>query len=116
MQTPKELMKSRYQAFVSRDWSYLVDTSVDQQLDELQDSPPIEWLKLDVINAFKNKVEFKAYYRINGQVELLHETSTFIEVDNKWKYQNGELFNTQISKNEPCPCGSTKKFKRCCST
>ncbi|MBU6376247.1 MAG: SEC-C domain-containing protein, partial [Bdellovibrionales bacterium] len=22
--------------------------------------------------------------------------------------------NTQVGRNEPCPCGSTKKYKRCC--
>lgn len=114
MQTPKELMQSRYEAFASRDWSYLVRTSTHQTLEELQDSPPIEWLKLEVINAFKNIVEFKAYYKMNEKIELLHEKSTFIEVDGDWKYHSGELLNTQISKNESCPCGSGKKFKRCC--
>jgi SEC-C motif-containing protein len=77
--------------------------------------PELEWLKLDVLNAYENIVEFKAYYKENGKIAVLHEKSFFIEENGVWKYKDGELFNAKVERNEPCPCGSGKKFKKCCS-
>ena len=112
--TPKELMISRYNAFVNEDWEYIAKTSISQTLEELQNSPAISWLKLEIIHAYDNIVEFKAYYKLNNTIELLHEKSTFVLIDNEWKYQDGILYDTQITKNGLCFCGSNKKYKRCC--
>jgi len=36
-------------------------------------------------------------------------------VDNDEKKENyKKTFDKKISRNEPCPCGSGKKYKRCC--
>lgn len=113
--TPKDLMISRYDAFVREDWKYIAQTSIHQTEKELQHSPPMQWLKLEVINDYDNFVEFKAYYKINNTLEVLHEKSTFIQVNSEWKYQDGKLFTSKILRNEPCPCGSSKKFKKCCA-
>ena len=112
--SPKELMISRYEAFVKKDWAYLVKTSTNQTLQELNHPTSIEWLKLDVINAIDNIVEFKAYYKEFGEIGVLHEVSQFLEVDGEWKYSQGELKNSKVERNELCPCGSGKKFKKCC--
>ena len=40
--------------------------------------------------------------------------SSFIKEDGTWKYLDGELYNSKIERNESCPCGSGKKFKKCC--
>ena len=113
--TPKELMKSRYDAFVRQDWNYLVETSTNQTLEELSGASDIKWLKLDIINSYDNIVEFKAYYKENNKTDVLHEKSTFIQEDGMWKYKDGELYNSKIERNELCPCGSGKKFKKCCA-
>lgn len=113
--TPKELMRSRYEAFVREDWNYLVETSMHQTLQELSTPQNILWLKLDILDAYENIVEFKAYYKESNSIHLLHEKSTFVEVDGAWKYKDGELFNSKIERNESCPCGSGKKFKKCCA-
>jgi len=116
MQTlsPKELMKSRYDAFVRKDSEYLNNTTT-QTISSYQDTfDNVEWLKLDVIEAYENIVEFKAYYRENNQVDVLHEKSTFVLVNGDYMYDSGELFNSKIERNESCPCGSEKKFKKCC--
>ncbi|WP_372998632.1 YchJ family protein [Sulfurimonas sp.] len=110
----EELMRSRYEAFVKKDWNYLTETSVHQTVEELSHPTSIEWLKLDVLNADEDTVEFKAYYRENNQVNVLHEKSNFVMLDGAWKYLDGELFNSKVERNESCPCGSGKKFKKCC--
>jgi len=113
---PKELMISRYEAFVKKDWQYLVDTSLHQTLQELSQPTNIEWLQLKVLDAHDDIVEFKAYYKESGEIGVLHEKSKFSLIDGVWKYKDGELFNSKIERNEPCPCGSGKKFKKCCFT
>jgi SEC-C motif-containing protein len=112
--TPKELMISRYEAFKNEDWHYIANTSIDQTFDELSTSPKIEWLKLDVLDAYENIVEFKAYYRYDEKIEVLHEISTFVQLDGIWKYKDGKLLSSSVERNESCPCGSGKKYKKCC--
>ena len=107
-------MRSRYEAFVKEDWNYIAQTSVNQSLEDLSKSPPMQWIQLEVLRAYGNIVEFKAYYKQNGTIEVLHEKSRFIQVNDVWKYQDGELYPTKILSNESCPCGSGKKFKKCC--
>ncbi len=114
MLTPKELMISRYKAFIDEDWEYIAKTSTCQNMQELQNSPKMEWIKLEVLNSYDNFVEFKAYYKDGNSISVLHEKSSFIMVNSIWKYDSGILFNSQIQRNKPCPCGSGKKFKRCC--
>ena len=112
--TPEELMRSRYEAFVDEDWEYIASTSLYQTVEELKGTPSTNWLKLDVLNAYDNIVEFKAYYKTNDKIEVLHEKSVFVQDGEIWKYKDGELFNSKIERNESCPCGSGKKFKKCC--
>ena len=113
--TPKKLMISRYEAFVKEDWKYIVETSINQTIEDFNNYNSTEWLKLDIIDAYEDVVEFKAYYRHNAKIHILHEKSNFVKVDGLWKYLDGELFNSKVQRNEACPCGSEKKFKRCCA-
>jgi SEC-C motif-containing protein len=108
-------MRSRYEAFVKEDWDFIVETSINQKREEFNGVSSTEWLKLDVLDAYDDIVEFKAYYRESGNIYVLHEKSTFTMVDGVWKYLDGELFNSKIERNESCPCGSGKKFKKCCA-
>lgn len=118
--TPKELMRSRYSAYVLGDGAYLVATTVEENRYEddiklIQEfSSSVVWLKLDIISEIENIVEFKAYYRDADGVKVQHERSSFIFKDEMWLYRDGELFNSKIERNEPCPCGSGKKYKKCC--
>jgi SEC-C motif-containing protein len=68
-----------------------------------------------VLNANDSTVEFKAYYRDGEGIKILHEKSKFITEDDIWKYKDGELYNSKVQRNESCPCGSGKKFKKCCA-
>ncbi len=112
--TPRELMKSRYEAFVKEDWEYLAKTSLHQSIQDLSIMEPIEWLSLEILNSHDDIVEFKAYYKEEQNIKVLHEKSSFVKVDGEWKYKDGELFNSKVERNHSCPCGSGKKFKKCC--
>jgi len=117
--TPEELMRSRYSAYVQGDGNYLVKSATssykDEDIKEIEDfSKSVKWLKLDVLFSEGDVVEFKAYYKDTNGLNILHEKSKFVKENNIWKYKDGELYNTKIQRNEPCPCGSGKKFKKCC--
>jgi SEC-C motif-containing protein len=113
--TPEDLMRSRYDAFVRMDGEYLAKTTTQDISSDMSAYSNIDWLKLDVIDAVDDEVEFKAYYRQNNKIYLLHERSKFVKKDGEWLYDKGELFNTKIERNEPCPCGSGRKYKKCCA-
>lgn len=119
--TPEELMRSRYSAYVLGNGPYLVDSSVkeNQVKDDIalieEFSNSVDWLKLDVLNVQGDTVEFKAYYKDDEAIHVLHEKSNFVIEDGVWKYKDGELYASKVERNEPCPCGSGKKFKKCCA-
>lgn len=113
--SPEILMRSRYDAFIRKDSDYLNSTQTTQVLSYQDTFENVKWLKLDVINAYENIVEFKAYFLKDKIVDVLHEKSTFVLVDDSYLYDSGELFNTSVQRNESCPCGSGKKFKKCCN-
>nr|WP_173069090.1 YchJ family metal-binding protein [Sulfurimicrobium lacus] len=117
------LMRSRYSAFVRHDWDYLKHTQTGQ--DESPATTDIEWLGLEILgikaggeNDAEGAVEFVAHYTHQGRPASLHEISRFHKHDGKWLYVGGEFppaaHQTKIGRNEPCPCGSGKKFKKCC--
>lgn len=117
----EELMRSRYSAYVKGDGAYLVFSSAKESQYE-EDIPlieefanSVEWLGLEMLHVTHDSVEFKAYYKTKDGIELLHEKSGFVQEDGVWKYKEGKLFNTTIKRNDPCPCGSGKKYKKCCA-
>ena len=65
-------------------------------------------------------VEFEARLLVDGRVEAMHENSNFVRQQGRWLYTDGETLAPSLApwkpgRNEPCPCGSGKKFKRCCA-
>lgn len=120
--TPEELMRSRYSAFVLNEPNYLFNTSsvnLQNQLsvEELRQSCLENcFVKLEIVDADSEFVEFKAFYIDNNKLGALHEQSKFKIEDNVWKYDTGKLIEeptVAINRNSPCPCNSGKKFKKC---
>lgn len=124
-QHAEQLMRSRYSAYVTGAGAYLVATTVPhKQVPEDAElirahAEQTTWLKLEVLSSSEvgsnAEVVFKAYYRDgDGSVRVHHEKSTFRKIDGRWYYDEGTLYETAIGRNESCPCGSGKKFKKCC--
>ena len=122
-QTPEILMRSRYTAFVIENADYLLHTW-DQATrpDELVFSEKIRWLNMNVINSALSAdgeegwVEFEVSMVTQNDLVKMQEKSYFIKKQNLWLYHDGNLQTKsyKISLNGQCPCGSGKKFKRCC--
>jgi SEC-C motif domain protein len=125
-------MRSRFAAYALNNMVYIQhtwDSSTRPKEEKLNfGSEHIDWQKLDVINVKKgtvsdNKgmVEFKATYLKDGIEHVLHEVSRFAKTKNRWFYVDGVIKTagqvvkqSNEGKNAPCPCGSGRKFKRCC--
>lgn len=118
-------MRSRYSAYVLGKLGYLQASwhadfcPADLALDER-----IRWLGLTIISTgqqgHRATVEFEARLLADGRVDAIHENSNFVMSNDRWLYTDGELLEPSFTpwkpaRNESCPCGSGKKFKRCCA-
>jgi SEC-C motif-containing protein len=68
------------------------------------------------------EVEYVARFRYKGQNRIHHERSRFGR-DNQgaWQVTGGQTNPkpeprrvVKVGRNDPCPCGSGKKYKKCC--
>ena len=125
--TAELLMRSRYTAYVLGNEEYILKTwhrSQRPSSSGLQLS--VEWRGLKVLQASAEKgdeafVEFIAIFSDAGNTAQMHERSRFIREKGVWFYVDGEQLETNTQhnlkrpgRNEPCYCGSGKKFKKCC--
>ena len=97
--TAEALMRSRYSAFVVQDVDYLYETThfskrkSNSKNAYLKSAKNTKWLKLEIIDAVFDRVEFKAYYlNRKFKTEILHERSNFKLEDGKWYYVDGEFY------------------------
>ena len=128
--TAESLMRSRYTAYVVRDVDYLLKTWHPSTRPSVIDPATIpEWYGLHIVhteagseNDDQGVVEFKATALSQGKMWRLHEVSRFVNEEGQWFYVNGDIKGDsppvkkppKVGRNEPCPCGSGKKFKKCC--
>jgi SEC-C motif-containing protein len=128
--TAEELMRSRYTAYVINDLDYIVETTLPKYKDSVDMQATKDWaenskwLGLDVHNVKKGDVndsegfiDFTAIYEYDGKVLEHREISYFKKENNKWYFSPEEkrpLRVEKVGRNEPCPCGSGKKYKKCC--
>ncbi|MCL2442809.1 MAG: YchJ family protein [Treponema sp.] len=133
--TAEALMRSRYSAYVKHEIDYIINTCVnrgDKDIDYKSTrewSEKSKWLGLKIISAEKGgltdtegTVEFEATYEKDGLKDVHHEIGKFKKEKDEWLYVEGHISQRTITRsspktgrNEPCPCGSGKKFKHCCS-
>ncbi|PIB34455.1 hypothetical protein BFP72_03000 [Reichenbachiella sp. 5M10] len=133
--TALALMRSRYTAYAVGQANYLYQTThaskrAQQTVDELaQWSTDNTWTKLEIIAVEHGRihdshgiVEFKAYFAdAKGLEQVLHERSSFLQEEDGWYYVDGVFdpeaidLTKKVSRNDPCPCGSGKKYKKCCA-
>lgn len=116
------LMRSRYSAYCLGDVKYLQATThdhtwSDEELKYIQDwADNSHWQHLEIVHHSEERVEFKAYYIFENVQHIHHEKSTFVKINEGYKYLDGEIYPDKVSfgNNEKCICGSGLKYKRCC--
>ncbi|MEA3467773.1 MAG: YchJ family metal-binding protein [Thermodesulfobacteriota bacterium] len=124
-ETAEQLMRSRYTAFTLADNTYLLDSwSSETRPEEMKaEEDSIQWLGLDVEeheqggkDDEEGSVTFTASFLSSGHLCHLHEISRFVKFEGLWYYLDGkaESKTQKVGRNEACPCGSGKKYKKCC--
>jgi SEC-C motif-containing protein len=97
--TAEQLMRSRYSAFVLLDAGYLLRTwHPDTAPDDVEPDPGIVWRRLDIVSTSRGgpldsqgTVEFKAYFRQDGERGIHHEVSRFVRQNRRWYYLDGDV-------------------------
>lgn len=123
-------MRSRYTAYTRADVPYLMSTAlpgptwIDDPVRTKAWAESIEWKRLEILHTEKGSpadtdgvVEFKAWYKDKGKLQCLHERSVFNQVNGKWMYASWTIpsySKAPVGRNDDCPCGSGKKYKKCC--
>ena len=67
-------------------------------------------------------MDFSAYGTEDGIEKVLHEKAEFLRHNGTWLYTREARIGPapykaaapKVGRNEPCPCGSGKKYKQCC--
>jgi SEC-C motif-containing protein len=134
--TAEALMRSRYSAYALKNADYILDSHDPQRRGELEPDATrqwaerTQWLGLAVLGTKaggehddRGEVEFVARFRDERGVEHRHhERSTFVRREGRWYFHDGEVQPQapikrdapKVGRNDPCPCGSGKKYKKCC--
>lgn len=124
----EQLMRSRYSAYVLGLIDYLVSTTLPAQQGELdreaiaQWSRSSHWLGLEVEahrpqsgHPPRAQVVFTARWQDDGGIHSHRECSDFVQCAGRWFFIDPSVA-LRSGRNDPCPCGSGLKFKKCCQT
>lgn len=133
--TAEEVMRARYSAYVVGEIEYIIESTYPDKRSECDEKSIREWSENSEWHGFEvlsteggqvgdseGKVEFTARFTEDRINKTLHETGTFKKSDGVWYYVDGVMHASKpfvraaekISRNAPCPCGSGKKYKKCC--
>ena len=127
--TAEKLMRSRYSAYTLQNDKYLLETWHPKTRPNTKpsDDDNTTWTNLEILrtegglkNDAEGVVEFIATCDVKGNTSHIHETSNFLYEDDRWYYVDAQIQQPvrreipKIGRNDPCHCGSNKKFKKCC--
>lgn len=134
-ETAEALMRARYSAFATQRAEFLHESLHPEHRDDHDVAATrrwaenSQWLGLEIVaveaggpDDGEGTVEFIATFKERGLVRPYHELSNFRKLDGNWYYVDGDLMKPKtetrsqpkVGRNDPCPCGSGKKYKKCC--
>lgn len=133
------LVRSRFSAFCLERYDYLVETTHPDFREDMtaesirENTEGVHWLRLDIREKGQaaasdpdavpfETVTFAALYERDGVPFQLGETSYFTREGDRLYYVEGMAHRPlgyrrtapKVGRNDPCPCGSGKKHKKCC--
>lgn len=133
--TAEALMRSRYSAYVVGAIDYLGDTlhreyRADWDRDATErwasqstwDGLEIRDIEAGAAGDAEGYVEFVARFTDGGEAKVHIERSRFLREGDRWYYADGVTPKPatqrnsapKVGRNDPCLCGSGKKYKKCC--
>lgn len=133
--TAEALMRSRYSAYTQAEIDYIYATTHASQQSKFNRQESLAWARkadwqsLEIVRTEEGGVEdesgvveFIARYREKGKSVVHHEIAEFAKEEGRWYFVDGHApkpvqvvrQGPKVGRNDPCLCGSGKKFKKCC--
>jgi SEC-C motif-containing protein len=131
--TAEQLMRARYSAYVFAKMDFIFESTHPDQRQGYDHAGTKEWAEtaewqgLEIISTnggetgdSTGEVEFIARFTEKGVSREHHEAGQFKRQDGSWYFTEGKMVRqkplavTRIGRNDPCPCGSGLKYKKCC--
>lgn len=130
--SPEQLMRARYAAYVKGRIDFLRESlAPDARADFDEDSArawsqKATWRGLEIASSSaegdKGTVTFVARYDVEGKTHEHHEVAEFRKEKGAWFFVDGKApyqapvvrAAPKVGRNDPCPCGSGRKYKQCC--
>ena len=133
-ETAEQLMRARYTAYTQIEMGFIEKTHDPKSKQDIDMQGSREWaestkwdgleiveVKQGGVNDDVGTVEFKATFLTDEGPQIHHELSYFRKQDGVWYYADSTHPNRtvvrtapKVGRNDPCPCGSGKKYKKCC--
>ena len=133
--TAEELMRARYSAYTQVEMDFLFESLHPDRRDDSDRDGGRDWAEnsdwhgLEILEKQDGgpeddtgMVEFVASYTYEGKTKNYQEEARFDKVDGNWYFTEGKRAvqkpivrdEPKVGRNDPCSCGSGKKYKRCC--
>ncbi len=93
-----------------------INTSLTEELnlDLIQEDTCLE-ITIDWKKLYQNMIDYKAEWLYNlEEWENIFDESTRKELKKEYNRSKIVVKGEKIGRNDPCPCGSGKKYKKCC--
>lgn len=134
-ETAEKLMRARYTAYTQVNMDFIEkthDPATFKKTDMAENkawAEQTDWRGLEIVSTEQGKanddwgkVEFRAVFKEGKEEESHHEVSEFNRKNGRWYFTSGkspdsfQIINTEpkVGRNDPCVCGSGKKYKKCC--
>ena len=132
-QTAEELMRARYSAHVGLHLDFIFESTHQDHRAGYDPDGTRAWaeqstwqgLEIAVVTTGMagdtvGEVEFIARYKNKDGCREHHERGQFEKQDGQWFFTEGIMVKqmpfavSKLGRNDPCPCGSGLKYKKCC--
>ena len=132
-ETAEQLMRARYTAHVKVEVDFLYDSTHPGYREGYDHkgtrtwAEQSEWHGLEILDTTQGgpgdkqgEVEFVARFRNKDGLRSHHERGRFERKGRKWLFTEGTMVKpkplsvSKTGRNDPCPCGSGAKYKKCC--
>lgn len=130
----KELLCARYTAFATCAIAFIITSTHPRVRDEFDETANRKWAetssftKLEILDNvsdsdFAEYITFEAHFTHKHQRDIHRERARFELLNGEWFFVSSEILKPQTiqydapktGRNEPCPCGSGRKYKKCCA-
>jgi SEC-C motif-containing protein len=134
-ETAEQLMRARYTAYTQIAMDFIEETHDPKTRGEIDIEANRRWAEttrwkgLEILETTQGgiddevgTVEFKATFETDEGLQVHHELSEFRKQDGVWHFSDGKTpgirtvvrSEAKVGRNDPCPCGSGTKYKKCC--